>query len=140
VVTTPEQRSLRHVLPVVAGQTRGTEQDDTFGVLVEVLARTVSWPRWATRWLPALLAVTGNRLVDTAALSYLGVVDAPWFGHDAGEVLEMWFSPPARMPLGLSVGAVIAAGRLHLGFRYRHPLMSADAARRFADRYVLLLG
>jgi NRPS condensation-like uncharacterized protein len=140
VLTTPEQRSLRHVRPVVAGQMRRTGQDETFGVLVEVLARTVPWARWARRWLPELLAVTGNRLVDTAALSYLGIVEAPSFGEDAGDALDMWFSPPARMPLGCSVGAVIAGGRLHLAVRYRLPLMSADAARRFAERYVLLLG
>jgi hypothetical protein len=95
---------------------------------------------WAGRWLPARLAVTGNRLVDTAALSYLGRLDVPSFGHDAGDPLEVWFSPPARMPLGLPLGAVIAAGRLHLAVRYRRPLMSADAARRFAYRCVLLLG
>jgi hypothetical protein len=44
------------------------------------------------------------------------------------------------MPLGVAVGAVTAGGRLHLVFRHRHPLMSADAARRFADRYVSALG
>ncbi len=40
------------------------------------------------------------------------------------------------MPLGLTVGALTVAGRLHLSFRYRHRLFSADAVRLFADRYL----
>jgi hypothetical protein len=40
------------------------------------------------------------------------------------------------MPLGLSVGVVTVARRLHAVFRYRHPLFGAEAAARFADRYV----
>jgi hypothetical protein len=43
------------------------------------------------------------------------------------------------MPLGLSLGALTAGGRLHLAFRYRHPLFSEAAASRFADYYLGLL-
>lgn len=83
-----------------------------------------------------LLSFTGNRLVDSALLSNLGRLDdPPSFGPDAGETTEMWFSAPARMPLGLSMGTVTVGGRLHMAFRYRHPLFDADAVRRFAERY-----
>jgi hypothetical protein len=44
------------------------------------------------------------------------------------------------MPLGLTVGAVTAGGRLHLVFRYRHRLFDDRSARRFADRYLAELG
>jgi hypothetical protein len=44
------------------------------------------------------------------------------------------------MPLGLSVGALVAAGQLHLAFRYRPALLDDAAARRFADYYLSLLG
>ncbi len=53
-----------------------------------------------------------------------------------GSSTEVWFSPPVRMPLGISVGAVTTAGRLHLVFRHRHTQSSGDAASRFADRYM----
>lgn len=140
VLTTPEQRSLGHVLGAVAAQTERMKQEDTFGALIEVLARTASLPIWAKRAAPALLAVTGNRLVDTAELYFLGDLDRlPTFGPAAGQTLGLWFSPPARMPLGLSVGALTAGGGLHLAFRYRHPLFSEAAAARFADYYLGLL-
>jgi hypothetical protein len=48
----------------------------------------------------------------------------------------MWFSPPARMPLGLTIGAVTIGGRLHLVLRYRHRLFNQAAATRFADVYL----
>ena len=55
---------------------------------------------------------------------------------DAGDVAEVWFSPPARMPVGLALGAVTIGRWLHLSFRYRHPLFGPGAAARFAARYV----
>lgn len=140
VLTTPQQRSLGHVLKAVTAQTERMERENTFGALIEIMARTASLPIWAKRAAPALLAITGNRLVDTAELYYLGNLDPlPAFGPDAGETLGLWFSPPARMPLGLSLGALTAGGRLHLAFRYRHPLFSEAAAHRFADYYLGLL-
>lgn len=141
VLTTPEQRSLGHVLTWVAEQTERMRREDTLAAFIELLARTASLPVWAKRATPALLAVTGNRLVDTAELAYLGGLDEPPdFGPDAGPIQELWYSPPARMPLGLSVGAVVAAGNLHLAFRYRPALLNEQAASRFADYYLSLLG
>ncbi|HEY8201871.1 MAG TPA: hypothetical protein VII47_11005, partial [Actinomycetota bacterium] len=140
VATTPEQRSLAKVVPAVADQTRRLGDEKTLAVLTELVGRTASLPNWAKGALPALLATTGNRLVDTAALSYIHSVEEPLsFGPDGGEAVELWFSLPARMPLGLSVGAVVAAGQLHLAFRYRHALFGKEAACRFADHFVSLL-
>ncbi|MGH3821753.1 MAG: GTP cyclohydrolase I [Pseudonocardiaceae bacterium] len=44
-----------------------------------------------------------------------------------------------RMPVGLAVGAVTAEGRLHLVFRYRHPLFGPAEAADFANRYLTAL-
>ncbi len=140
VLTTPEQRSLGRVVLTVTDQVQRMKNGDTLAALIELLARTASLPIWAKRVAPAVLAITGNRLVDTAQLANLGVVDElPSFGRDAGDTRELWYSPPARMPLGLSVGAVEAAGRLHLAFCYRHPLLSPDGACRLADYYLSVL-
>ena len=109
--------------------------------LIEALEASATLPTWAKQQLSPLLALTGNRLVDTAVLSNLGKLDdAPSFGAEAGETSEAWFSAPARMPCGLSVGVVTLAGRLHLVFRYRWSLWDAEAATAFASRYVSELG
>jgi NRPS condensation-like uncharacterized protein len=140
VLTTPAQRSLGHVVEAVRTQTERREEEQTFAALVEILSASASLPVWLKRAAPALLAVTGNRVVDTAQLAYLGRVDdLPSFG-DAGPIQELWFSPPARMPLGLSIGTLVASERLHIALRYRHPLLSEDAACRLADYYLSLLG
>jgi len=124
----------------VAEQSRGIKEGGGAGALVEVLGRSPSFPlRVKEATSPALRALT-RRLADTAMLSNLGRLDEPpSFGTDAGETTEVWFSGPARMPLGLSVGVVTAAGRLHAVFRYRHPQFGHDAARRFAERTVATL-
>lgn len=140
ILTEPEERSLDRVVQAVAAQTRRMREEDTFAALIELLGATASWPAWVKRGAPALLAITGNRLIDTAELADLGTLqELPSFGEGAGETLDLWYSPPARMPLGLSLGTVIAVDRLHLAFRYRHPLFSEEAAARFADYYLSLL-
>ncbi|MEO7556134.1 MAG: condensation domain-containing protein [Acidimicrobiales bacterium] len=105
--------------------------------LFELLRRWATWPVWAKRLLSPALTATGNRLVDTAILSNLGRLDAPEFGPDAGETTECWFSAPTRMPCGLSVGAVTLDKRLHLSFRYHRSLLSDEAGRRFAHRFLV---
>jgi NRPS condensation-like uncharacterized protein len=62
--------------------------------------------------------------------------DPPTFGGEAGETTEVWFSPPTRIPIGLSIDAATVSGRVHLVFRYPYRLFSEDAARRFAQTYV----
>lgn len=54
---------------------------------------------------------------------------------DAGQVRSVWFSPPARMPLGAAIGVATMSGRMFVTLRYRHALLDADAARRFATLY-----
>jgi len=45
------------------------------------------------------------------------------------------FSPPGRMPLGLSIGAVTIADRLHLTLRYRRAQFGSEAGRSFMTLY-----
>jgi NRPS condensation-like uncharacterized protein len=139
-MTKPADRSLHKVLAAVGAQVGTMERERTLAALLELIGQESRLPPPVRRALPALLAITGNRLVDTAALAYLGRLDPPpSFGAEAGETVDVWYSPPARMPLGVSVGAVTVGDGLHLAFRYRHPLFAADAACRFADHYVSLL-
>lgn len=77
------------------------------------------------------LRTLGPLVCDTSLISNLGrLADPPRFGPAAAT--HMWFSTPAHMPRGLSVGAVSTAGRLHLCFRYRRALFDQTAAAQFA--------
>ncbi|MEX2586681.1 MAG: hypothetical protein WD602_01630 [Actinomycetota bacterium] len=139
-LTKPSDRSLHRVLNVVGAQTAAMSKDQSLVALVELVGQDARLPGPLRRALPALVNVTGNRLVDTAALAFVGRVEADLnFGAEAGEVEGVWFSPPARMPLGVSVGAVFDGTRLNLAFRYRHPLMNGEAVCRFSDHYLNLL-
>jgi NRPS condensation-like uncharacterized protein len=131
------RRSRQAALKALTTQTRRKKKAGMGTALIEVLGHSRLFPLWAKQATVALLPVTGNRLVDTAMLSNLGnVADPPSFGPDAGATVEIWFSPPARMPLGLAIGVVTLGGQLHLSFRYRRRLFGAAAARSFAGRYL----
>ncbi|MGH2689830.1 MAG: hypothetical protein ACRDKW_13650 [Actinomycetota bacterium] len=139
-VTNPADRSLHRVLAGVSSQTARMERERTLPALLELIGQESILPGRLRRALPALVGITGNRLVDTAALAWMGRLDhPPSFGPEAGHTVSVWDSPPARMPLGVSVGAVMAGGPPHVAFRYRRPLFSPDAACRFADHNASLL-
>lgn len=134
------RRRPESALRALTAQTRRKKGAGFGTALLEVLGRSHRLPLWAKHAMVMSLPLGGNRLVDTAMLSNLGLVaDAPSFGADAGPTVEAWFSPPARMPLGLTVGAVTVDGRLHLSFRYRHRLFDARAAGLFADGFLAQL-
>jgi NRPS condensation-like uncharacterized protein len=135
--TATDRQSPETTLEAVHAQTERIKQTGTGTTLVEVLALSPRLPLWAKQSLSPLLQLTGNRLIDTAQLTNLGQLnDPPWFGPDAGQTIEAWFSAPARMPCGLCLGVATLAGRMHLVFRYRHPLLGPEAASRFAERYL----
>ncbi len=135
------RRSTPAALRALTAQTSRLKTAGMGTALIGVLHRSRRLPLWAKQAMVTFMTITGSRLVDTAMLSNMGQLsEAPSFGPDAGSTVEVWFSPPARMPLGLTIGALTTAGRLHLVFRYRHRLFGADAARLFADRYLVELG
>lgn len=137
VSTTPADRaSPGSALDAVAAQTARNIRSRTGTALMDALDRNGLLSLWARQSVVVLQPLTANHLLDSAVLSFLGRLDALSFGADAGEVTELWVSTPARMPLGLSVGAAVVAGRLHLTFRYPHRLFAPEAARRFAECYL----
>ena len=137
VATKPEERSSPETtLEAIANQSNRIKKGGTAAALIELLGGLQSVPLWLKQKAAPVLSRSGNRLADTALLSNLGQLDEPpSFGPDAGDTTEMWFSAPARMPLGLSIGTVTIGGALNVAFRYRHPLFGSEAARRFAQRY-----
>lgn len=134
-----ERSSPLATLEAVARQSRRVKEGGTGGALIEVLGRSPSFPVGFKEATSPALRVLGSRVADSALLSNLATLDEPpsFAGAaDAGETREVWFSAPARMPLGVSVGIVTVVGHLHAAFRYRHPQFDPDAARRFAERWV----
>lgn len=125
-------------LAAVSRRTREVKEDGTAALLLAFLARVQRLPLRLRRALASFL--DRDPFAPTAVLSNLGRVDEPLsFGPEAGEVADLWFSPPVKMLPGLAVGAVTAGGRLRLVFRYRHPLFGEEAAVRFAGRYAAAL-
>ena len=134
--TAHDRRTPRAALDALAAQTRRKRQAGMGTAVIEVLGRSSLFPLWAKQTLVTLLPLTGNRLVDTAMVCDLGRLREPLsFGPEVGDAVELWFSPPARMPLGMAVGAAASGDRLHLSFRYRRGLLGVEAAGRFVDRF-----
>jgi NRPS condensation-like uncharacterized protein len=127
-----ERPDLRHAAAAAAQRTRAIKREGLGGIVVDVLDRLSILSVGVKRWLPDLIPLTGDVVVDTASLSNLGIVESPPRLDDtAGRVEGMWFSQPGRMPLGTCVGALTVDGRLHLALRYRHAQFDRSAARAF---------
>ena len=136
--TRRERRRPAATRRAIAWQAERDEGTRTGIALIAALRRAGMLALWAKQSSVVLQPLTGNRCADAATLCDLGGVEAS-FGADAGEVREVWFSPPSRSPRCLCLGAVTAAGRLHLTFRHPHAVLGGDAVRRFADGYVAQL-
>jgi NRPS condensation-like uncharacterized protein len=132
-------RTLEAAISAAAAGTRGIKDGGVAGLIVDLFTAPTLLPTALKRRMQDLIPLTGNLVVDTAVLSNLGrIADVPRLG-DAGAVREVWFSPPGRMPLRASLGAVTLNGRLFLTLRYRHALFDAAAAAQFLGKFKQLL-
>ena len=87
------------------------------------------------------MPLTGNFVVDTTVLYNLGrLPPVPASLGRAGKVVDLRFNPPARMPLGVSLGVVGVGDAVHLAFRYRLEQFDHVAAKDFVDLYAATLG
>jgi NRPS condensation-like uncharacterized protein len=126
--------ALSSVIERVGARTREIKSEGTGGMAVDLLEGPAQLPIATKRWLQDLIPLTGNVVVDTASLSNLGRLD-PLPSLFDGSSAEVAFSPPGRMPLGVSLGVVTLEDRVHLTVRYRHAQFGAEAARRFTMLY-----
>ncbi len=138
VVTHPQDRANPTTLVnAIHHRTQHIKNDRTPAAAVTLLNVLQHLPLPAKRSIAHLAA--SKRVIPTAILSNLGRLDDDLdFGPEL-RAREVWFSPPTKMPMGLAVGAVTAADRLHLVFRYRHPQFDPTDAADFAHRYVVAL-
>jgi NRPS condensation-like uncharacterized protein len=125
---------LSAVVTRVAERTRAIKRDRLGGLAVDLLSVTGKLMIAAKRWIQHMKPFTGAAAVDTASLSNLGTLQPLPAMFDDTQV-EVSFSPPSQMPLGVGVGAVTLRGRLYVTVRYRHAQFDRAAARRFAELY-----
>jgi len=126
-----EQKTLPAAIKAATASTRRIKDDGISGLIVDLFALPSALPTGIKQRMQGLIPLTGNVIVDTVALSNLGrLPPAPGFGG-AGAVQAVWFSPPARMPCGASLGVATLDDRLFLTLRYRHALFDAGAASDF---------
>ncbi|MGH3670151.1 MAG: hypothetical protein ACRDSH_05885, partial [Pseudonocardiaceae bacterium] len=138
VVTCPEdRRDPMSMVNAIRNRTRRVKDERTPAAVAGLLDVLQYLPPAAKRSVTRL--AVSERVLPTAILSNLGRLPEDLdFGSEL-RADEVWFSPPVRMPMGLAVGAVTAAARLHLVFRYRYPLFSPAQVADFAHRYLVAL-
>jgi len=136
--TTPRERATpASALRAITWHSERDRATRTGIALIAALQRAGMLALWAKQSSIVLQPLAGNDRADAAMICDLGSLPAaPRFGGEAGEVRELWFSPPSRSPRCLCVGTVTLEGRLYVTFRYPHALFGANAVRRFADLYL----
>jgi NRPS condensation-like uncharacterized protein len=135
VSTLPRDRfSAPMTVAAVRRRTAEVKTEHTPIAVVSCLQRLRCLPVAFRRALVRLAST--ESVVPTTLLSNLGVMEHDLdLGPGVGAPTQVWFSPPAKMPLGLAVGAVTADEQLHVTFRVRHPLMGRQALASFAAAY-----
>lgn len=131
------QRTLREVTrQTIPAKNRGGPQ-----LAPSKLALGSAWGPVAVRSRAVRLAhrLGARWLSDTSLVSNLGIAMAPLDFGPAAQVDGLWFSTPAPMPRGLSLGAVTLRNELHLCFRYRLALFDDAAADRFVSLFLTAL-
>lgn len=120
---------------LVRDETTTLKQNGAAKWVVDVLEPGNLLPNVLKRSLTSLLPLVEKQFVETTTLSNLGRQAVPAFG-DAGEVRELWFSPPlVSQTIPVSVGVAGHNRELFFGFRGGRAAMSQDALDRFALMY-----
>jgi NRPS condensation-like uncharacterized protein len=134
--TAADRADPRAVLRSIAGQMARIKRDDATRTAYPSLKVLGHLPAALRGRLPALVSVaTRDRSLATSRLSNLGRMD----GRRLEENLlvdGLWFSPPARPPQGLNVGALGYGGAVALAFRGCRSFCDRAALQHFAAIYL----
>ncbi|WP_149359373.1 condensation domain-containing protein [Lolliginicoccus suaedae] len=136
VVPTSVPRDLAEATMVVRDRTKKLKENGAAGWIVDVLDRGNMLPVILKKNLASMLPLVQHQFVETTVLSNVGRMSLPGFG-DAGEVTEVWFSPPCFGDvMSPGVGLAGVGKELFVTFRGIRKYLSNDAVQRFADLYV----
>ena len=136
-----EQTDFNATTQAVCKQTAEYKEAGAAGVLIDLLEVPRLFPAILKARLRELFPLFGAKLMETTVLSNLGrLATSPNMG-EAGRITDLYFTPPAPMPAGVSVGAASMEDRMFLTVRYRLAHFDAKAAREFGALYrEVLLG
>ena len=131
------RESPQRTLAEVAGQTARAKEH--IGRQIDPVSAALAAP-WAPVPVRARLVRLAHRLgarrfSDTSLVSNLGVLREPIEFLPHAPVRALWFSAPAPMPRGLSLGAITLGRELQLCFRYRLALFDEGAAVSFVELF-----
>lgn len=131
--STPSDRATPGaLLRAVTQQTTDIKTNGVGGI--SALARTSRIPVVVRRALSTAVDAIAPWTADTAILSNLGrTPNPPAFGSAC---LGIWFGPPPRMPVPLTIGAASAEDRLGISVRWCQPALTRTAGEEFAHRYL----
>jgi NRPS condensation-like uncharacterized protein len=130
-----ERTNAKSLMSAIVSQTQRAKDDGTAAAVLAALAGGPVAPIGVRRALTALLAPSAERYMNSCVLSNVGRVDEAMSFGDAGVGTELWFSPPNRSPMGLSLGVAFYADRLHLAFRYCRSQFGAAEVAHFSGLY-----
>lgn len=126
-----DRQNAAELLQFMRSQTEQLFDEGVLPLLVDLAQEIRRLPAWLRQIVPGLLPLTGGRLTGTAVVGSL----EPMARLHTQElsVKEWFFSPPCRMPMGASLGAVIYDHRLHLSLRYHQQQFTQEDAWAFAE-------
>lgn len=130
-----EQTDFASTTQAVCRQTTEYKDAGAAGVLIDLLEVPKLFPAILKARLKELFPLFGNKLMETTVLSNLGRLAASPSMGEAGRITDLYFTPPAPMPAGVSVGAASMGDRMFLTLRYRLAHFDAAAAREFGQLY-----
>lgn len=130
-----EQTDFDATTQAVCKQTAEYKEAGAAGVLIDLLEVPRLFPAILKARLKELFPLFSKNLMETTVLSNLGrLATSPTMG-DAGKITDLYFTPPAPMPAGVSVGAASMEDRMFLTLRYRLAHFDAKAAKEFGALY-----
>lgn len=130
-----EQTDFAETTQAVCRQTTEFKEAGAAGVLIDLLEVPKLFPAILKARLKELFPLFGDKLMETIVLSNLGRLAASPSMGDAGKITDLYFTPPAPMPAGVSVGAASMEDRMFLTVRYRKAHFDATAAKEFGGLY-----
>ncbi|MBO0841678.1 MAG: hypothetical protein J2O46_00720 [Nocardioides sp.] len=127
--------TLSDAVTIVHKETTAVKQDGTAAWIVDVLEPGNLVPHALKKALPTFLPLVERQFVETTTLSNLGRQAPPAWG-DAGEVRELWFSPPSMsstIPLALGVAGM--GEELYVGLRSDRRSIGPEALQAYAELF-----
>lgn len=134
-VTSREQRGDEQIgLRSVVEQTRAIKQDRERSDPSSSVGSLWFMPTGLRALIPRVVGlISRERFLNTSRLSNMGRVDLSVSGL---RFTDVWFSVPARMPQGATVGVVQSGPNITLALRCCRRLWDRPAAQEFADLFV----